>query len=124
MGGFRWSMLMKSRAFPVTNNLQLILIPFTVSQIGTNVYGSGLYMVNVKKDWRPMHWHVSFWLLLSTITLTLIVPTWLAWLLPYSVIYQIIGVLLLPPNPYVTTPPRLLFRYMLTSFSYNPSQKA
>ncbi|CZR62151.1 uncharacterized protein PAC_12048 [Phialocephala subalpina] len=53
----------------------LILIPFTVSQIGTNVYGSGLYFVNVKTAWRPMHWHyllgwVGYYIVVSSIKLS------------------------------------------------------
>ncbi|KUJ16976.1 uncharacterized protein LY89DRAFT_68688 [Mollisia scopiformis] len=53
----------------------LILLPFTASQIGTNAYGSGLYMRNVPKSWRPMHWHfmlgwVGYYIVVTSIKLS------------------------------------------------------
>lgn len=43
----------------VTNDLEFFLICYTISQIGTNIYGSGLHMKNVQTGWLEKHWNVS-----------------------------------------------------------------
>ncbi|KAL2061037.1 hypothetical protein VTL71DRAFT_9089 [Oculimacula yallundae] len=37
----------------------VFLIALFASQLGANVYGSGLHMKNVKKAWRPWHWRFT-----------------------------------------------------------------
>lgn len=41
-----------------TNVGQVFLTALFASQIGANMYGSGLHMQNVKKIWRRWHWRV------------------------------------------------------------------
>ena len=39
---------------------KLFLLGYTASQIGTNIYGGGLHMDNVRNEWLEWHWHVSW----------------------------------------------------------------
>lgn len=43
----------------LTDDFQFVLLTYFATQIGTNVYGSGLHMQNVPEPWRALHWHVS-----------------------------------------------------------------
>lgn len=43
----------------LTNDVQVFLLTYFATQIGTNVYGSGFHMQNVPESWRALHWHVS-----------------------------------------------------------------
>jgi hypothetical protein len=43
----------------LTNYFKFFLMTYFASQIGVNIYGSGLHVQNVPEAWRSYHWHVS-----------------------------------------------------------------
>lgn len=73
---YRWFHLKRFRGDDRWMALALLtMIGYTISQIGTNLNGSGLHFVNVPHDWRVLHWHYSlgwagFWIVVSCIKMS------------------------------------------------------
>lgn len=73
---YRWLKLKRIRGDDMFMAFALlIMIPYTVSQIGTNVYGSGLHFANIRTPWRRLHWHyelgwVGYWIVVSAIKMS------------------------------------------------------
>lgn len=73
---YRWFKLKRFRGDDMWMTFALfVMMVYTASQVGLNMYGSGLHFVNVPKPWRRLHWHyeigfVGYWIVVSCIKMS------------------------------------------------------